>query len=226
MGIKKMKENMKEIQIPFCGFYESWASEGIDARAEQEFEELKEDGKEIIMGEYYVNYTQGLVEQYCKDYVDGIKEILEEELDFKTTMEFVEATSPKEYNFETDKIYVKIPYSELETLMESLDLDAMQKMIENRMDSRDGFASFYPTFSKEWRNKEISDWDENELSMIMYTGFKMIMGDAHESSIIHKLDNEVFQESNAIIDDLCIKKYEAQEAAKEKAKPKSKKLKP
>lgn len=177
----------KNVKMPFEGFYESNASMIIDDAIESELENNKVNYDDISF-----NHYAKVREQFALDYVSAFQEIMENEFDITIELKFNSIESPKEYNFETDSIYVEIKDEDInklhKTIMEDSDLlDQMRETTKSLFDNRDGFSSFYANFSKTFMDKDINDWDENEMQSLFAT-----MGDAFEkdsASLVSHMDN-------------------------------------
>ena len=138
----------------FSGFYESIHSGVFD----NEEEWIIEDNP----GHDYDDFKFKTDEVgYCKNYVNAISS----EIELK--MEFMELTSPREYNFTTDKISVWITTKELKKISSALNSEALKDIIKRRFTSRDGFMSYYSNDIEEWKEKKIQDWDCVELGTLL-----------------------------------------------------------
>lgn len=82
---------------------------------------------------------------------------------FPTEMVFEEMTSPREYNFETDRIFVQIPHHVLQRIFDLTDTLELKASFARRFTSRSGFWSFYDPVIPE---KPLEDWDHNELGTL------------------------------------------------------------
>lgn len=137
----------------FSGFYESIHSGVFDSE------------EEYIMEEYHKEYDDFRFKYdevgYCKKYVSAISS----EIGLK--LEFMELTSPREYNFTTDKISVWITSKELKIISSLLNSDTLKNLIKKRFTSRDGFMSWYSNDIEEWKEKKIQDWDCVELGTLL-----------------------------------------------------------
>lgn len=89
---------------------------------------------------------------------------------------FEEMTSPREYNFTTDRLFAHIPLKVLRDLFKRSAADrhkTLAKAIEDRHSSYSGFVSFYSNDLREWLKKPLRDWDENELGTLLYASLKL-----------------------------------------------------
>ena len=83
-----------------------------------------------------------------------------------TPLVFVELSSPKYYNFSTDRIFVKISCKFIEELKKKIDKFALGKAILEQFTSRDGFISFYSNDVNEWLGQK-EPWDHNQVCLLL-----------------------------------------------------------
>lgn len=98
---------------------------------------------------------------YCKNYVSAISS----EIGLK--LEFMELTSPREYNFSTDQISVYIDGKTLKKISSVLNSDTLKNLIKRRFTSRDGFISWYSNDIEEWKERKVQDWNCVELGTLL-----------------------------------------------------------
>jgi len=153
---KEIKMTKKlEIGLPFfSGFYESFHSSVFEREEEYILEEYKGKTWDDFKWEY--DYLS-----YCKNYVHAVNSILDLKL------EFVELSSPREYNFSTDRIFCTISKKDLNKISTALDTEIMKDLVKRRFTSRDGFISSYSNDINEWKEKPLKDWDYNELGTLL-----------------------------------------------------------
>lgn len=177
-------EAMMLTTIPFCGFYESHYSSEVDhiERNEAEyFEEYRQD-EDGIAKELQIDadtYEQILFDctdygaaylDIAKDYADTFNEYLSDEVGFKLGMTFESMSSPREYNFTTDRIFCHIPQSAVEQLFKLSEGDnhiRLRLLITERFTSRSGFSSYYSNDLDDWLEKPLEDWDHNEVCALL-----------------------------------------------------------
>jgi hypothetical protein len=164
--------NKLESTIPFDGFYESFISADIDHQIGQQIEwdtdtfDLNEDEQQILWDSYLsVNrsyfYNQ-IAEDYTNFYIDALNERLEG-FTLKATYKFF--TSPREYNFSTDRIFIEIEENHAVDFIKYIIKNykkELEKKIEDRFTSRSGFSSFYKNSIDLWP-KDYSEWDHNQI---------------------------------------------------------------
>lgn len=148
-----MKKSVETFAPLFDGFYESiWDSE-IDYYLENQAEDL---GIEFVES-YTVNF-----EELAKGIVKAIDQSLSN-LGLDIDLEFQSLVRPREYNFETDSINVKL----------TLDFDKFISMVadkreeilpilKERYSDRDGFISHYSNDYQEWFNDLLNNFEDEQ----------------------------------------------------------------
>jgi len=172
------------ICIPFSGFYESLYSSAIDQEEEQFCENEAEyrQAEEGIPPELHLTASEFAEElMYCVDYravhlavaqtyVDAFNNVASEAIGIPLGLMFEEMTSPREYNFETDRIFCEITPATVRALFAQSAADghaALEAQIRRRFTSYDGFISGYPNALETWLEKPLDEWDHNELGTLL-----------------------------------------------------------
>ena len=162
--------NKLESTIPFDGFYESFISDDIDYQIGQQIEcdcdiyDLNESEEEVLNDNYLsVNrsyfYNQ-IAEDYTNFYIDALNERLK---GFRLKATYKCFTSPREYNFETDRIFIEIEENHCIEFIEHIVKNykkELEKKIQDMFTSRSGFISFYKNSIDLW-TKDFKEWDCN-----------------------------------------------------------------
>ena len=151
-----------ETTIPFSGFYESHHSEAIDYSFEIG---ITDDKGDLFSQElYYLAFRSvdwGKVHRiYAEDYCKWFSE------HYGIKVSFVDLSSPREYNFSTDRIFAEIDLKEAERLFSEIDQTKLDELIKERFTSRSGFHSFYPNTLSKW-GADISKWDHNQIGTLI-----------------------------------------------------------
>lgn len=155
----------KDILIPcFSGFYGSKWDDMIDRRIEDEKEHLIDtydvDEKFIrgAIGASY-EYVSECKELIAKWYADIYFDLIYHELDLRFNVESVSITSPRYYNYETDRIFatVSIDMEHREVLDKILELmrenhEELRQIIKDNHTSYDGFWS--------WMSNDVNEWPD------------------------------------------------------------------
>lgn len=143
---------MQEAVIPFSGFYESDHDAALDCALEQMLQDDRGDVYQDLFMPAFDDIDWGKVHvSYAKEYVEHLSHVTDHKF------EFVELVSPREYNFTTDRIFVK---TELRPLLVATPIETIRKAAAELFTSRSGFHSFYSPDIDTWGPLE--DWDYNQ----------------------------------------------------------------
>lgn len=125
------------VRIPFMGFYET---EYIDY-----FDLEEEEGVKIDYPATFQNTAKNFAEQWMQD--TGFKGVYES------------LVSPREYNFDTDKVFVDFPEETLEAIKAEVlkDSYAFGDWVSEHCSDRPGFISFLSPYLSDWE-----EWGERE----------------------------------------------------------------
>lgn len=149
--------------IPFLGFYDTVHDNAIDRAIESLFEDVNGDCNSRLINHFYssecIDYEQ-VRTAYAKDYAQAFA------IATKLQLTFDELNSPKEYNFQTDRIFVDVTPESVTKLFASVDKDVLRQRIKEEYTSRSGFISFYSPDLNEWP-ADITEWDHNQLGTLI-----------------------------------------------------------
>lgn len=155
--------------LPFQGFYESWFSQAIDHEEELNIEYLAEEYKtttQIIADALWkaTDYSKAYL-YVAEQYAVAFNEYIKEEFDLDLDLKFESLQSPREYNFETDRIFCEITEENVRKLRSAVPDDELRLAIKTRFTSRSGFISSYPNDLDDW-NTDLTTWDHNEVGTL------------------------------------------------------------
>ena len=207
--------NKLESTIPFDGFYESFISDDIDHQIGQQIEwdcdiyDLNESEEEVLYNNYLsVNrsyfYNQ-IAEDYTNFYIDELNERLK---GFTLNAKFNLLTSPREYNFETDRIFIDIERDHAIDFIKYIIKNykkELEEKIKQRFTSRSGFWSHYKNGLDLW-TQDYSEWDHNqigtcfELFDLEEEDINYSLRDFLSESIMNNLGNTLGQEGIDLLD--------------------------
>lgn len=159
------------INIPFEGFYESKHSQELDSIEERYVEWEVERGSELSAAELHdliyrsANYSIAF-DHIARAYVEYFNGYIKEEYEIDLELKFESMTSPREYNFETDRVFCEISLEKAQLLFDSTSTPAIRQAIHDRFTSRSGFISSYPNRLEDWPIS-IEEWDHNQLGTLM-----------------------------------------------------------
>ena len=159
------------INIPFAGFYESLYSGELDAVQERfvEYEVEKDPGLNPDIPNnslwHCADYGKAF-NHIARQYVDHFNQHLIDEYELDLDLKFESMTSPREYNFETDRIFCEISEENVRKLRSAVSDPALRLAIKGRFTSRSGFISSYDNDLDDW-NPDPLTWDHNELGTLL-----------------------------------------------------------
>jgi len=170
--------NKLKSTIPFCGFYCSFIDADIDHAIELDTEyyselyDLNKSEKELLSNSFLSVNNNNFYNEICKEYTSFYIDNLNAKLNYaypdkgftlKATYEcFI---SPKEYNFETDRIFIKIQENHCIEFIKYIIKNykkELEKIIKTKFRSNSGFISFYKNSLDLWP-KDYSRWDHNQI---------------------------------------------------------------
>jgi hypothetical protein len=160
------------INIPFEGFYESKHSGELDSVEERfinyEIEERRENLEPEELGDaLYRAANYGIAfDHIARAYVEYFNDYIKEEYEIDLELKFESMTSPREYNFETDRVFCHISQENAKKLCEAVSEPALRQAIHDRFTSRSGFISSYPNRLENWPTN-IEEWDHNQLGTLL-----------------------------------------------------------
>ena len=214
---------MKKLEstIPFCGFYESFISDDIDYQIGQQIEwdsdiyDLNEDEQQILWDNYLsVNrsyfYNQ-IAEDYTNFYIDDLNAKLNYAYPnhgFTLNAKFKLLTSPREYNFETDRIFIDIEKDHAIDFIKYIIKNykkELEEKIKDRFTSRSGFISSYKNSLDLWID-DYSEWDFNmigtcfELFDLEEEDINYSLREYLSERIMFNLGNTLGQEGKDLLD--------------------------
>jgi hypothetical protein len=167
------------VQIPFSGLYNSLWSDELDQVETREAEYFAEERQEeegiphalrleaaevselFFRAADYSKAHLGIAQAYTSAFADAFDNKVFPDL----ALEFESMTSPKYYNFETDRIFAWADAEAIRELAETIDKKAMTKVAKERHTSRSGFSSFYDPDWSTWG--PVDTWDHNQLHTLL-----------------------------------------------------------
>ncbi len=154
------RSNKRSVNIPFDGFYYTLHDDAFTQALEMIFSDSSGNalGGKMADAWEYVDWKKAHT-SYAKEF--GID--LCAHLEIKGA-EFEEMVSPREYNFETDRIFMLIPDRELRRMRRETPVELLDKVAKERHTSRSGFISFYDNDPRKW--PKFADWDANQLGTL------------------------------------------------------------
>lgn len=164
--------------IPFAGFYESIFSELCESQLHYMTECPEkltgEECDELASLAYDVQDFSALRHDVAREYAGAFSEWFKEETGFDLGLQFESMTSPREYNFTTDRIFCFIAPDTVKRLYrKETNKDIFAAVVKERFTSRDGFASFYSNDLTEWLIEgKPESWDHNQIETLIIAKLK------------------------------------------------------
>ena len=170
-------DKITEVKIPFCGFYESLAgaiaednafNAWPDRKDQSDPSELTDEESEKFWdwsNDHYKEFEMELADQYISNMVMEINRLAGVEL--VPVAESIVIDSPRQYNFTTDRLFVKFNSQALIDLYNKTDKELLAGVVKDQFTSYDGFSSFYSgdIISEEWSDPE--QYDHNQWSAVI-----------------------------------------------------------
>lgn len=149
----------------FPGFYESSLDAMIDREVESVFN-CDDSGCESNIPDsfYYSMNWQPVREAMAREYADQYMQGLADESGIALVWEYESFTSPRFYNFETDRLWVHIASESVQAIYDNTPAHLIAQVFRERFTSYDGFLSSYDNTPPD---KPLADWDHNELSALL-----------------------------------------------------------
>ena len=164
--------NKLETTIPFDGFYNSFISADIENEIDSltqyysESYELNDNDEQLLSNSFLSVNNNNFYNEICKDYVSFyINKFNERSKDFTLKGTYKCFISPKEYNFETDRVFIEIEENHCIDFIKYIIKNykkELEEKIKERFTSRSGFWSHYKNGLDLW-TQDYSEWDHNQI---------------------------------------------------------------
>lgn len=166
-----------EARIPFMGFYASWHDDAIDRAFQDMFQDTNGRAYHGVLAYSHAHadtqfsdvfraYAHSYAHSFAKEY--GLD-----------SAQFVAMESPRAYNFETDRIFIRITRREVARVFRDTDSAILTRIAGERHASRSGFISSYSPDVSEWG--DVQEWDHNQLATLLLAYVETQTGDAWDS---------------------------------------------
>ena len=156
--------------IPFQGFYNSLYSHAIESEIENSIDyyykdyELTEAQRDTLANGYLEKNVSEFYHNVAKDYAESFIYEIERETGLSLDARFESMESPKEYNFQTDRLFIELPEASAFAFIDYIlanHKEELEELIAQRFTSRSGFISHYDNTLEAWGDP--SEWDYNQL---------------------------------------------------------------
>lgn len=164
---------MRQVILPFSGFYCSLHDSAIDDAIAQL---LSDDQGMPLSDQLSSRFVDACDYRYAFwQYAAHYAQQFAEEFTL-ASLKFNRLDSPREYNFETDRIFCDISSEDIDKMKQSTLAATLAKVAARRHTSRDGFHSFYSPDTADWPS-DVHTWDVVQLSTLLEAYVEKIFGD-------------------------------------------------
>tara|TARA_Y100000114_G_scaffold124590_1_gene120434 strand:+ start:1364 stop:2047 length:684 start_codon:yes stop_codon:yes gene_type:complete len=208
--------------IPFQGFYNSLYSYAIEGEIESSLDWYTEDyglteaQRDTLANGYLERNVSEFYYNVSKDYAEAFIYEIERETGLSLDANFESMESPREYNFQTDRIFIELPEASAVAFVDYIlanHKEQLEKLIAQRFTSCDGFWSNYKNTLEAWGDP--SEWDYNQLGtcfeIFEYLENEIYDGHSIYESIHNGLIDTLNDEADKMLDE-CLEKRENREA--------------
>lgn len=152
--------------IPFSGFYNSMHNAAIDHALENMLSDSSgcHPASKRISNETY-RHTQTPMNEYTSEYVRIFVQHLNKESGLNISLAWESVSSPRTYNFETDRIFARVTESDARAMLRAVDPAKMDAVTKAEFTSRDGFCSHYSPRWRDWG--PVLEWDHNQIGALL-----------------------------------------------------------
>lgn len=190
---------MKEVIIPFSGFYETTHQLILDDELEQHNEYCNEEGDVENCYPEDLNWNK-IHTEYAKKYTENFFDSIKEENDgLQLDYKFLQVESPEYYNFSNDIIVVEMSDEDIVKLYDYINNTGNQHTLEHivreELTPCDGFSPFYSNDVWEWG--DVLTWQPVQLRFlfdsIAYEGdvYELMENDRCNGGITECLDSGI-----------------------------------
>lgn len=164
-----MEETIK-IYLPFSGFY---AAVWVGAIENEIKYLLQQYDREVDHYDDATNYG-ALKSSLAQEYVSTLMAEAFEETGCRLllSMAFVGVKSPREYYFETDRLEVEMPKSQVPQLLSMVDWNTLKEMIASDLAPRSGFIPFTSNNIEDWFRISPETWRPSQWELVIKALFK------------------------------------------------------
>ena len=208
--------------IPFQGFYNSLYSYSIEGEIESSLDWYTEDyglteaQRDTLANGYLEKNVSEFYYNVSKDYAEAFIYEIEREAGLSLNARFESIESPKEYNFQTDRLFIELPEASAVAFINYIlanHKEELEKLIAQRFTSRSGFISHYDNTLEAWGDP--IEWDLNQIGtcfeIFEYLEHEIYDGHDIYESISNGLADTLSDAADKMLDK-CLEKKEIREA--------------
>ena len=159
-----------ETTIPFSGFYESDHDSLLDSELEQLFSDQNGDPLPSAGDSWEHIDWRKVHTAYANEYTEQFNALLSDAVKFPVNLKLTELSSPRSYNFTTDRIFCTVSQRAVKALYKLADKAALNTLIADKFTSYDGFMSYYENTLAAWPSNPLG-WDANQIGTLIESVF-------------------------------------------------------
>jgi hypothetical protein len=148
--------------VPFAGFYCSIH----DGELEHYLTRLFDPQGQDIANPDIVDAARDAIDWPCVHEAYAARFVRDLGCEYDLNLDFESLSSPKYYNFETDRIFAYIDRASLAKIARAVARSDLRAAVKERFTSRDGFISHYPNRLSDWPAR-LSEWDHNQIGLLL-----------------------------------------------------------
>tara|TARA_R110002126_G_scaffold147821_2_gene293939 strand:+ start:1204 stop:1887 length:684 start_codon:yes stop_codon:yes gene_type:complete len=208
--------------IPFQGFYNSLYSYSIEGEIENSVEwytedyDLSEAQRDTLANGYLEKNVSEFYYNVSKDYAEAFIYEIERDTGLSLNARFESIESPREYNFQTDRLFIELPEASAVSFINYIlenHREELEKLIGQRFTSRSGFISHYENTLEAWGDP--SEWDLNQVGTCfeIFEHLEHEIYDGHDiyESISNGLADTLSDKASNMLD-RCLERKQIREA--------------
>lgn len=185
--------------LMFPGFYESALSQALDYEEERwlEYQEEEEEEGEFHGVEnladavFWVADYSGAYTEIARDWVRAFRDKVRESIP-KFNCRWESMASPREYNFTTDRVFVYLPRALVTRWHAAMKgNEKFADLVRARFSSRDGFISFYPSTLATWYEKDLNEWDHNQIGTLLDA--VLIVAGFDKRKLLEEIESDLYE---------------------------------
>lgn len=152
--------------VPFAGFYYSVHDRHVDYCEEVLMQGSDGEVSNTLHAMFWcdVDYHE-VHSKYAARFTEWLSHYL------GVKFEFEEMKSPREYNFQTDRIFAKLSRADFCKLLKKVRGAKLKEITKEKFTSRSGFISFYSNEISDWGR--IDTWDHNQCGAVLAAAVRL-----------------------------------------------------
>lgn len=176
-----------EVIVPFTGFYNSTHDSNLDYALDQMYSDDRGEAIQKLRDRAFDLVNWRLAHTlYAERYTECFSD------EYKVDLTFKLLSSPKYYNFETDRIVATTTLRQMIKIYHKVDKAKLRARVKEQFTSCDGFISHYPNDLSDWP-KRLADWDLNQLETLLQVYCQML-SDNSEARELEEFDARPFDD--------------------------------